>query len=79
MVIPHMNILDEFLTTQSIDSNLKRSVRATCSLAKQTLNRYYSKTDLSDLYCIAMSESPHSDYLCALTDIRFSSSPQPQT
>lgn len=54
-VIPAMDRIDEFLTGHSLDKTLKPPVAAMCKLAKDTLNRYYAKTDYSDAYRIAMS------------------------
>lgn len=56
-VIPAMDFIDSKLTSNSIDVNLKASIRAACALAKKTLNRYYSKTDDSHVYRIAMRMS----------------------
>ena len=55
MVIPAMDHIDERLTDDSLDQNLEPSIRAAIALAKKTLNHYYSKTDQSDLYRLAMS------------------------
>jgi hypothetical protein len=32
------------------------SIKAALSIGKRTLNRYYDKTDLSEVYCIAMGK-----------------------
>jgi hypothetical protein len=53
-VIPAMDLIDEHLTTRSLDSNLNISIRASLGFAKKTLNRYYTKTDDSETYRIAM-------------------------
>jgi len=53
-VIPAMDHIDETLTTQSRDSNFEPSIRAAIGIAKKTLNKYYNKTDDSELYRIAM-------------------------
>ena len=49
-----MDLIDEHLTTRSLDTDLNIAVRASLGLAKKTLNRYYAKTDDSELYRIAM-------------------------
>ena len=51
-VIPAMDHIDEVLTTQAVDTSdsLLPSIRAACSLARKTLNRYYERTDLSEMY-----------------------------
>jgi hypothetical protein len=52
-----MDHIDEFLA--SVTQNLKHSeaIRAALALGKQTLNRYYDKTDHSEVYRIAMGRS----------------------
>ena len=56
-VIPAMDRIDKILTTNSLDdTTFQDSVRAACSLAKKTLNRYYDKTDASEGYRIAMGK-----------------------
>ncbi|KAF6746980.1 hypothetical protein DFP72DRAFT_766809, partial [Ephemerocybe angulata] len=58
-VIPAMDKIDEILTTNSLDEKtLQPCIRAACSLAKKTLNRYYDKTDHSENYRIAMVLHP---------------------
>jgi hypothetical protein len=52
-----MDHIDEMLTSQSINPEFEPSIRAALGLAKKTLNRYYSATDHSDVYCIAMGMS----------------------
>ena len=53
-VIPAMDCIDEVLTTNAIDERLSVSIRAALAIGKRTLNRYYCKTALSDVYQIAM-------------------------
>lgn len=53
-VIPAMDFIDSKSASNSIDVNLKPSIRAACALAKKTLNQYYSKTDDLHVYRIAM-------------------------
>ena len=52
-----MDLIDEFLA--SVTQNLKHSgaIRAALALGKQTLNRYYDKTNHSEVYRIAMGKS----------------------
>ena len=52
-----MDFLDEELNNIALDSAYHYSIRTAVSLAKRTLNKYYARTDLSDLYRIAMSTS----------------------
>ena len=49
-----MDLLDEHLTTLSLDIKLNVAIRASLGLAKTTLNRYYMKSDDSELYRITM-------------------------
>jgi hypothetical protein len=53
-VIPAMDHIDTQLTTNAIDTSLNPTIRASMQLAKKTLNRYYSLTDDSEVYRIAM-------------------------
>lgn len=55
-VIPAMDTIDEFLTSHARESTLLACIQAALAVGKTTLNRYYSKTDLSDVYRIAMSK-----------------------
>ena len=57
-VILAIDHIDKMLTSQSINPKFEPSIRAALGLAKMTLNRYYSVTDHSDVYCIAMGMSP---------------------
>ncbi|KDQ56488.1 hypothetical protein JAAARDRAFT_132751, partial [Jaapia argillacea MUCL 33604] len=58
-VIPAMDLIDETLTTASLDVlKYNASIRASIGLAKKTLNQYYDMTDWSELYCIAMVLHP---------------------
>jgi hypothetical protein len=53
-VIPAMDLIDETLTTHSMNRQLLPSIRVAAGLAKKTLNRYYELTDSSEVYRIAM-------------------------
>ncbi|PPR06542.1 hypothetical protein CVT26_000705, partial [Gymnopilus dilepis] len=55
-VIPIMDIINDRLTTSANDSALSPAIRTAAGLAKKTLNRYYSRTDDSETYRIAMSK-----------------------
>jgi hypothetical protein len=50
-----MDLIDERLATLSLDRRQSAAIRASIGLAKKTLNRYYTKTDDSEVYRIAMS------------------------
>lgn len=56
MVIPAMDLIDERLTSYSLNRKYSSSIRAAVRLAKKTLNRYYQLTDSSEVYRIAMGE-----------------------
>lgn len=55
-VIPAMDHIDKVLATSS-DSPYKFSlaIRAALAIGKKAMNRYYDKTDHSEVYRIAMS------------------------
>ncbi|KAF8548183.1 hypothetical protein OG21DRAFT_1423539 [Imleria badia] len=57
-VIPAMDLMDEKLTTFSLNCKYSPTIRAAISLAKRTLNRYYQLTDSSEVYRIAMVLHP---------------------
>ena len=50
-----MDVVDDFLTGAS-EHDLFPAVKHALSLAKATLDRYYSRTDESNVYRIAMGE-----------------------
>lgn len=50
-----MDRMDEVLATSAFDSQYSISIQASLAMGKKTLNRYYSKTDYSEIYRIAMS------------------------
>ena len=49
-----MDHINDRLTTKALNKNLSPAIRAALGLAKKTLNRYYSRTDDSQAYQIAM-------------------------
>jgi hypothetical protein len=51
-----MDHIDHELTKYSINRKYLHSIRSGVSLAKETLNHYYSRTDHSEVYRIAMSK-----------------------
>ncbi|KAH9987579.1 hypothetical protein BJV77DRAFT_922019, partial [Russula vinacea] len=57
-VIPAMDTIDEVLATNALSSKYSVAIHAALSIGKKTLNRYYSKTDLSNVYRIAMVLHP---------------------
>ncbi|KIL55698.1 hypothetical protein M378DRAFT_90486 [Amanita muscaria Koide BX008] len=58
MVIPAMDHIDEALVTNIDSDKLSAAVKAALKVGKRTLNRYYSKTDYSETYRIAMVLHP---------------------
>ncbi|KIK76678.1 hypothetical protein PAXRUDRAFT_169128, partial [Paxillus rubicundulus Ve08.2h10] len=56
-VIPAMDHIDDHLTTLGCNKKCTVAIHAAVELAKKTLNRYYSLTDNSEVYRIAMSKS----------------------
>ena len=60
-----MDHIDKVLTSSS-DSPYKFSIaiRAALAIGKQTMNRYYNKTDHSEVYRIAMGKVPLFEFSC---------------
>lgn len=56
VVIPAMDYIDEYLSTASEDMSLAPAICAAVGYGKVLLNKYYDKTDHSELYRIAMSK-----------------------
>ena len=52
-----MDHLNEHLASVAISQKYDPAIRAAVLLGKKTLNRYYNRTDHSELYRIAMSKS----------------------
>jgi hypothetical protein len=65
-VIPAMDMMDEKLTSDSLDRKYDTSIRAALGLAKKTLNRYYNMTDWSEVYRIAMGEIIGTERACPI-------------
>jgi hypothetical protein len=56
-VIPAMDHIDTVFTNAALpSSNLNPAIRVAVGIAKKTLNRYYSLTDASESYRVAMSK-----------------------
>ena len=49
-----MDHIDEHLATAAIDPNYPLAIKAALAIGKKTLNRYYDKTDHSEVFRIAM-------------------------
>ena len=57
MVIPAMDYIDEVFTTGMLtEEAFDPAIRAAVGLAKKTLNKYYSLTDSSRVYHVAMGK-----------------------
>ncbi|KAG6863493.1 hypothetical protein C0991_005423 [Blastosporella zonata] len=50
-----MDLIDQKLTTASLDPKYEAALRASVGIAKKTANCYYNKTDESELLCMAMT------------------------
>ncbi|KAF8548523.1 hypothetical protein OG21DRAFT_1380637, partial [Imleria badia] len=57
-VIPAMDHIDKKFTTYSRDRKYLPTIRSAVTLAKKTLDRYYSLTNHSEVYRIAMVLHP---------------------
>ena len=49
-----MDHIDEHLATAAIDNEYPLAIKAALALGKKTLNRYYNKSDQSEVFRIAM-------------------------
>src|SRR5271154_3203981 len=49
-----MDHIDEHLATAAIDNKSPLAIKAALAIGKKTLNRYYDKTDHSEVFRIAM-------------------------
>jgi len=49
-----MDHLDGYLTTAALNPDIPLSIKAALAVGKKTLNRYYDKTDHSEVFRIAM-------------------------
>ncbi|KAE9395040.1 hypothetical protein BT96DRAFT_826824, partial [Gymnopus androsaceus JB14] len=65
-VIPMMDVIDDFFT-ETPTRMLHPAVKSALTLAQATLNKYYSRTDDSNVYRIAMSTSSLSLTISVLT------------
>ena len=51
-----MDHIDTHLATATLSTDYSPSIRAALAMGKKTLNRYYNKTDHSEIYRIAMGK-----------------------
>jgi hypothetical protein len=49
-----MDHIDEHLATANLSADYPKAIKAALAIGKTTLNRYYNKTDHSEIYRIAM-------------------------
>ncbi len=49
-----MDHIDEHLATAAVGRQYSLAIKAALAIGKKTLNRYYDKTDHSEVYRIAM-------------------------
>ena len=49
-----MDHIDEHLATAALDSRYPLAIKAALAIGKRTLNRYYDKTNHSEVFRIAM-------------------------
>lgn len=66
-VIPAMDHIDEHLTASALNSKYHPAIQAALAVGKKLLDKYYTMTDQSEVYRIAMSTYPMLFYL-ELTD-----------
>ncbi|KIK04055.1 hypothetical protein K443DRAFT_93909 [Laccaria amethystina LaAM-08-1] len=57
-VIPVMNHIDEHLATTAENSHYSVALHSALAIGKQTLNKYYNKTNYSEVYQITMILHP---------------------
>lgn len=51
-----MDKIDAMLNTFATNASLTAAIRTSCSLGKKLLNKYYERTDSSEIYRIAMGK-----------------------
>jgi hypothetical protein len=74
-VIPAMDRIDEHLATAADDPQYSVALRSALAMGKRILNKYYNKTDYSEIYRIAMGELH--PLLCLTLCFYLSNSPSP--
>ncbi len=53
-VIPAMDLIDKHLATSALNQKYNHSIQATLAVGKKLLNKYYDRSDHSEVYRIAM-------------------------
>ena len=61
-----MDHIDEYLASVCQNFKYSEAIRAAIALGKKTLNRYYDKTDHSEVYRIAMGKWPYLSFYFTL-------------
>jgi len=61
-----MDHIDEHLATAALNPDYPLAVKAALAIGKTTLNRYYNKTDQSEVFRIAMGTSLLTTYTTSL-------------
>ena len=51
-----MDHIDQHLATAALNEDYPTSIKAALAIGKTTLNRYYNKTDHSEVFRIAMGK-----------------------
>ena len=51
-----MDHIDQHLATAATSNTYNPAIKAALAIGKKTINRYYSRTDESEVYRIAMSK-----------------------
>ena len=76
MVIPIMDHIDKHLATSTTNDNYSFALKAALAMGKKTLNRYYNKTNHSEVYWITMGNFHLLKNITPFNLIFFSSTPQ---
>jgi hypothetical protein len=79
MVIPIMDHIDKHLATFATNDDYPLALKAALAMGKKTLNRYYDKTDHSEVYRIAMGKFRSLKNTIPFKLFLFSFTPQVQT
>jgi hypothetical protein len=73
-----MDYIDKYLAKAATDKKYLPSIQAALAIGKHLLNKYYSSTDKSEVYCIAMSMYTSYDFPSIANLQCFSSPSEPQ-
>lgn len=58
-IILVMDHIDQHLTSSALNSLYHPVIKAALAIGKKLLNKYYTLTDHSEMYCIALSKFSH--------------------